>query len=74
MKEWNPLGIIQGAVRERAFPRLGNAEEKRDGLPLRVILQTIPWNRISIEKEQDKKRPKKYLGESCYRIKCTAAY
>ena len=28
------------------------------GLPLRAILQTIPWNRISVKKEQDKGRPK----------------
>ena len=58
MKGWNPIGVIQGAVRERAPPRLGNAEEKRDGLPLRAILWAIPWNMISIKKEQDKGRPK----------------
>ena len=57
MKEWNPIGIIQRVVQERAPPWLGNAEGKRDGLPLRATLQTIPWNRISIEKEQDKGRP-----------------
>ena len=58
MKDWNPIGIIQGAIRERTLPWLGNAEEKRDGLPLRAILQTIPWDKISIKKEQDKGRPK----------------
>ena len=58
MKEWNPIEIIQGVVRERTPPQLSNAEEKRDGLPLRAILWTIPWNRISIKKEQDKGKPK----------------
>ena len=58
MMEWNPIGIIPGAVQERTPPRLGNVEEKRDGLPLRAILRTIPWNMISIKKEQDKGGPK----------------
>ena len=39
-------------------PRLGNAEEKRYGLPLRAIFRTIPWNRISVKNEQDKGMPK----------------
>ena len=58
VEEWNPIGIILGAVQERTPPRLGNAEEKRYGLPLRTILRTIPWNRTSVKKEQDKGKPK----------------
>ena len=46
----------KGPVQGRTLPRPGKAENKGNGLPLRVTLRTIPWKRISIEKEQDKGR------------------
>ena len=38
-------------------PRLGKAEDKGHGLPLKATFRTIPWKRINIKKEQDKGRP-----------------
>ena len=37
-------------------PRLGVAEDKGNGLPLRVTLRVIPWNRISTKTEKDNGR------------------
>ena len=45
-------------VRGRTPPRLGKSENKGHGLPLRATFRTIPWNKISIKKEQDKGRPR----------------
>jgi len=46
----------KGPVRGRTPPWPSKVEDKGNGLPLRVTLQTIPWKRISIKKEQDKGR------------------
>jgi len=46
----------RGPVQRRTPSRLGKAEDKGDGLSLRVTLQTIPWKRKSIKKENDKGR------------------
>ena len=48
----------KGPVRGRTPPQPGKAEDKGNGLPLRMTLRTIPWKRISIKKEQDKGRHK----------------
>ena len=45
-----------GGGQGRTPPRLGKAEDKGYGLPLRATLRTIPYNRISIKKDQDKGR------------------
>ena len=44
----------KGPVRGRTPPQPGKAKDKRNGQPSRMTLQTIPWNRISIKKENDK--------------------
>ena len=48
------LGQGPSPVQGRTPPRPGKAEDKGNGLPLRMTLWTIPWKRISIKKEQDK--------------------
>ena len=37
-------------------PLLDLADDKGNGLPLRVTLQVIPWNRISTKTEKDNRR------------------
>ena len=46
----------RGPAQKRIPPRPGKADDKGDGLSLRVTLWTIPWKKISIKKEQDKGR------------------
>ena len=51
--------------------RPGMVEDKGYGLPLRVALWVIPWNRISTRTEKGQRKEWKYLRESChYCIKC----
>ena len=45
-----------GAVRGGILPRLSNVEVRRCGLPSTVTFRTISLMRISIMKEQDKRR------------------
>ena len=50
------ISWAKGPIRGRTPSRPGKAEDKGNGLPLRVTLRTIPWKMISIKKEQDKGR------------------
>ena len=45
---------VKDSAQRRTPPRPGKAEDKGDGLSLRVTLRTIPWKMISIKKENDK--------------------
>ena len=44
---------IQGGM----SPWQSKAEVRRCGLPSRATFRTIPWIRISIRKEHDRKKP-----------------
>ena len=46
----------KGPVQGRTSPRPYLAEDKGDGLPLRVALRVIPWNKISTKTEKDNRR------------------
>ena len=48
----------RGPAQRRTPPQLGKAEDKGDSLPLRMTLWTIPWKRISVKKEKDKRTPR----------------
>ena len=48
--------IAQEGIRGGMSPRLSKAEVERCGLPSRATFQTVPWIRISIRKEQDKRK------------------
>ena len=54
----------KGPVYGRTPPRPNKAEDKGNGLPLRVTLQTIPWKMISIKKENDKGRHGNIYGKA----------
>ena len=55
----------------RTLPRPYLVEDKGNGLPLRVILQVIPWNMIS-EDRKGQRKEWKYLRENCHCcIKCS---
>ena len=58
-KAREPLSMYilgQGLNSRKNPPRLGKAEDKGNGLPLRATLRTIPRKMISMKKEQDKGR------------------
>ena len=48
----------------RTPPRLGVAEDKGNGLSLRVALRVIPWNRKSTKTEKDNGKNRNIYGKA----------